>query len=46
MPFQFTNLELPEVSLIEPRVFPDERGYFMETYKRSEFSRHGIEEVF
>ena len=46
MPFQFTHLELPEVSLIEPRVFPDERGYFMETYKRSEFSRHGIEEVF
>src|SRR3954453_19660437 len=46
MAFQFTSLDLPEVFLIEPRVYPDNRGYFMESYKRSEFSRHGIEEVF
>jgi dTDP-4-dehydrorhamnose 3,5-epimerase len=35
-------LEIPEIVLIEPKVFPDERGFFMETYKYSEFVGHGI----
>jgi dTDP-4-dehydrorhamnose 3,5-epimerase len=35
-------MDLPEVILIEPAVFEDERGFFMETYKHSEFSRNGI----
>jgi dTDP-4-dehydrorhamnose 3,5-epimerase len=43
MPFTFHPFpELPEVVLIAPRIFPDERGWFMETYKRSEFARAGI----
>ncbi|MDF1795393.1 MAG: dTDP-4-dehydrorhamnose 3,5-epimerase [Coxiellaceae bacterium] len=42
MPFTFTPLAIPEVVLIEPRVFPDDRGFFMETYKRSDFEAHGI----
>jgi dTDP-4-dehydrorhamnose 3,5-epimerase len=46
MPFRFSPLVLPEVILIEPKVFPDERGYFMETYKFSEFSKNGIAERF
>lgn len=46
MPFRFTQTEIPEVLIIEPRVFPDERGFFMETYKRSEFAAHGIAESF
>ena len=46
MPFRFTRLELPEVVLIEPKVFPDERGFFLETYKYSEFFRNGISEPF
>jgi dTDP-4-dehydrorhamnose 3,5-epimerase len=46
MPFRFTPVDLPEVILIEPRVFPDERGFFMETYKHSEFARNGIAEQF
>lgn len=46
MPFSFTSIELPGVLLIEPKVFSDERGYFMETYKRSEFARYGIGEEF
>ena len=46
MPFCFTRMEIPEVILIEPQVFPDERGFFMESYKRSEFSKEGIENVF
>jgi dTDP-4-dehydrorhamnose 3,5-epimerase len=46
MPFRFTRLEIPEVVLIEPNVFPDDRGFFMETYKYSEFAAHGIKEPF
>jgi dTDP-4-dehydrorhamnose 3,5-epimerase len=42
MPFEFIEADLPGVFLIEPKVFPDERGFFMETYKRSEFAAHGI----
>ncbi len=46
MPFKFTRLAIPEVILIEPQVFPDERGFFMETYKYSEFAAFGIREEF
>ncbi len=42
MPFRFERLEIPEVVLIEPRFFSDERGFFMETYKYSEFTAFGI----
>ncbi len=42
MPFNFSPLAIPEVILIEPRVFPDDRGHFLETYKRSDFEAHGI----
>ena len=28
--------------LLAPRVFGDERGFFVETYRESEWSRHGI----
>ena len=37
MPFKFTPTQLPEVILIEPRVFDDRRGYFLESYKQSDF---------
>ena len=46
MPFRFVQSEIAEVVIIEPRVFRDERGFFMETYKRSEFTAHGIDEIF
>lgn len=46
MPFAFENLELPGAVLIKPRVFPDSRGYFFETYKRSEFASNGIDAEF
>ncbi len=46
MPFRFSRLDLPEVVLIEPKVFPDDRGFFWETYKYSEFARNDIEERF
>lgn len=38
MPFTFTKTELEGVIIVEPRVFADERGFFMESYKTSEYS--------
>jgi dTDP-4-dehydrorhamnose 3,5-epimerase len=46
MPFRFIPTEISEVLIVEPRVFADDRGFFMETYKRSEFAEHGIAEAF
>ncbi len=46
MPFCFSPTEIPEVIVIDPRVFPDQRGFFMETYKRSEFAAHGVSGTF
>jgi dTDP-4-dehydrorhamnose 3,5-epimerase len=46
MSFNFTRLAIPDIILIEPAVFPDERGFFIESYKYSEFSAFGIKEHF
>jgi dTDP-4-dehydrorhamnose 3,5-epimerase len=46
MPFQFKKLEIPEVILIEAQTFADDRGFFAETYKRSEFAACGIPHSF
>ena len=46
MPFIFKNLEIPDVILIEPRVFEDERGFFMETYHQRDFEKAGIHQLF
>ncbi|MGH9821543.1 MAG: dTDP-4-dehydrorhamnose 3,5-epimerase, partial [Pyrinomonadaceae bacterium] len=46
MAFQFSRAHLPDVVVIQPRVHPDGRGFFMEFYKRSEFAAHGICEAF
>lgn len=42
MPFEFEKTELKEVILVKPKVFGDNRGFFMETYKKSEFVANGI----
>ncbi|MFP4309892.1 MAG: dTDP-4-dehydrorhamnose 3,5-epimerase family protein, partial [Desulfococcaceae bacterium] len=42
MPFNFYKTELPEVIIIEPKVFKDERGFFMESFKSSDFWANGI----
>ena len=44
MAFRFQNGKIPGFFLIEPSLFGDARGFFMETYKRSEFSAAGIPE--
>jgi len=46
MPFEFTKLEIPDLILIQPSVFKDERGFFVESYKYSEFYDNGIKEKF
>lgn len=42
MPFSFQQTALPGVVIIEPKVHADPRGFFMETYKKSEFAAAGI----
>jgi dTDP-4-dehydrorhamnose 3,5-epimerase len=39
---KFTSTEIPDVLLIEPHVFGDERGFFMETYQANLFENAGI----
>ena len=44
--FQFTPTAIPGVMVIEPTVFGDARGYFMETYQKDEFAAAGITDEF
>jgi len=46
MNFEFKRLAIPEVILITPGIFTDERGFFMEAYKKSVFEKAGIKENF
>lgn len=42
MPFEFIKQKLDGVVLIKPRIFGDNRGFFMESYKKSDFAKNGI----
>ena len=47
MPFRFNRFgELPEIATVEPQAVSDERGWFLETYKKSEFLKQGITQDF
>ena len=37
---------LPEVLLVEPQVFRDERGFFLESYRAERYRENGIDDVF
>lgn len=37
---QYEKLAIPDVVLLTPKVFGDERGFFMETFRQSEFAEH------
>lgn len=39
---QFIRTDIPEVVIIEPHVFEDSRGFFMETYQAQKFAQAGI----
>jgi len=40
---KFTPQAIPDVVLIEPQVFGDHRGFFMETWRADEFAAAGID---
>jgi dTDP-4-dehydrorhamnose 3,5-epimerase len=46
MPFHFERLEIPELVFIQTQRFGDNRGFFLETYRASEFAAHGIQANF
>ena len=41
--FNFIKTEIEDLILVEPTVFGDSRGYFMETYQKEEFKAGGID---
>jgi dTDP-4-dehydrorhamnose 3,5-epimerase len=43
---QITPMPIPDVLLIVPDVYGDERGFFMEVYQAQKFSKAGISAVF
>jgi dTDP-4-dehydrorhamnose 3,5-epimerase len=43
---QIIETSLPGVLLIQPRVFGDARGFFMETYRQNQLAEAGIRETF
>jgi len=43
---EFECLSIPDVVLITPKVHGDERGFFMETFRHTEFTKHCGEYIF
>ena len=43
MPFEFERQKIKDVILIKPKVFGDNRGFFLESYKKSDFVKNGID---
>ena len=43
MPFEFERQKIKDVILVKPKVFGDNRGFFLESYKKSEFVANGID---
>ncbi len=42
MPFEFEKQCIEDVILVKPKVFRDNRGFFTENYKKSDFRANGI----
>jgi len=42
MPFTFTQCPIPNLFEIQPKVFGDNRGYFLECYSERDFKNAGI----
>jgi dTDP-4-dehydrorhamnose 3,5-epimerase len=43
---KYTETHLPGVLLIEPKVFKDSRGFFMETFHQKKYAEAGIDHAF
>lgn len=46
MPFEFIPQKIKDVILVKPKVFGDNRGFFMESYKKTDFAKNGIDVEF
>lgn len=44
--FEFTYTDIAGLCVVQPHVFGDSRGYFMETYNERDFAAAGHDEVF
>ena len=44
--FKFIETEIKDVYIIEPKLYGDNRGYFMETYKEESFKEAGLNYTF
>ena len=42
----FSPTSIPDVLLIKPRIFTDDRGFFLETFRTGEFEQAGIAQPF
>ena len=45
MAFTFEHTKLPGVVVIQPQIYGDKRGYFMETFKKGEFEALTLENL-
>lgn len=46
LPNMFEPQSIPEVILVKPRIFKDDRGFFSEAYKQSLYQANGIAKTF
>lgn len=44
--FKFTKTDIDGMFIVEPTVFGDNRGYFMETYNENDFKKEGYDLTF
>ena len=44
--FKFIETTIPDLYVIEPKVFGDNRGYFMESYSKKDFDEAGLTMTF
>lgn len=46
MPFEFEKTKIPGVIIIKPKIFGDNRGFFLESYEKGAFEKAGIKGEF
>ena len=44
--FKFIETKIPDLYIVEPKVFGDARGYFMESYNKQHFDEAGLTMTF
>ena len=43
---EIIKTDIPDLLIVKPKVFEDDRGYFFESYNKEEFLKHGINQNF